>query len=423
MITTVISFICVLGFLVFVHELGHFLAARKVGVTVTEFSIGFPPKIASKVIGATEYMISWIPLGGYVRLKGQDIDDEDPTEYDNYASKTIAQRFFILIAGPLANFITALIFMPLVFLIGYDVPSFFMEKPVIYDVTKDGVAHRAGITKGDLIVKVNNQTVSNWREVEEKVGKLGEKDQRDSRILSFDLKNSHLRIEGPGWKAVNKPVIGNVAPGSPADKAGLKSGDLIVSLADNKIENWSQLSPFIQESDGNSIRFTVLRAGETKVIEVIPQYNKERKYWNVGIGSSYVTVSENLIDSIIMGVNRVKFLTVATFEFLYRMITGSVGSESVGGPIMIAQMVGQAAKSGANDLVALIGYISLQLGIFNLLPIPALDGGHIFFLALEKIKGSALSKKFRINTQKAGFSILMFLILYISVQDGLRLFQ
>ena len=167
----------------------------------------------------------------------------------------------------------------------------------------------------------------------------------------------------------------------------------------------------------------VLREGNSQALQLIPTWNADSKKWTIGIMSPVVRVREGLADSIRLGAIRTYHMARSTYFFLYQMISGNSNSDSVGGPIMIAQMVGAAAQRGVSDLIYLVGYISLQLGIFNLLPIPALDGGHIFFLLVEKIKGGTLSKSFRINTQKIGFSLLMFLILYISFQDSLRLFQ
>ena len=428
MLTTVITFIIVLGFLVFIHELGHFMAARKVGVKVLEFSIGFPPKLISKTVGDTKYMLSWIPLGGYVRLKGQDTEDEDPNEAGNYASKTILQRFFILIAGPFMNILTAFIFMPLVFMIGYEVPAYLDSKPVIYNVTKDSLAEKLDIKKDDQIISINGVATENWKKVQKQINdgsqkieiKILRSGNEISKVITPDLLETNNAI---GWEALIEPVIGKVVQNSSAYKAGLEKGDRILNINGDKINSWTELSPHIQVSKGKALNLLINRNGDFKEIEIIPTWNKQNNYWVIGVLSLNINHSEGFVDAITLGSKRVVFLAGKSFEFLYRLVSGKESVKAVGGPIMIASMIGDAAKSGVSNLLALVAFISLQLGIFNLLPIPALDGGHILFLLFEKIKGQTLSKKFRINMQKTGFSILLMLILYISVQDGIRIFN
>lgn len=429
MFITVITVIVVLSFLVFIHELGHYLAARFVNVDVLEFSIGFPPKIYSKLVGKTEYMISLIPIGGYVRLKGQNLDDEDVNEEGNYAAKSILQRFTILFAGPLMNFIVAMIFMPLVIYLGYEVPAYMINPPILGEIEHNSVAQQLGFQERDLILSINGQPVNNWKEAQIAFSKK-EKPvyeiiiNRQGQKLTRQVDRQHFTNgKGLGWKIKIKPIIGDISTASPAKKAGLATHDQIISINNQPVSDWSQISTLVQNSKGEEVRMSVLRGSRTVELQITPKWNQETKSWIVGIRSQMVKTSESFGDSIVMGFHQCFELSKRTLEFLYKLITREVNSEAVGGPIMIAKMVGQAAKNSVSSLLSLVAFISLQFAIFNLLPIPALDGGHIFFLIIEKIKGSALSKKFRLTTQKIGFSLLMFLILYVSVQDGLRLFQ
>ena len=426
---TFIVFILVLSFLIFIHELGHFLAARKVGVKVHEFSIGFPPKIVSKTINGTKYMISWIPLGGYVRLHGQDPESENPDEPDNYAAKSVTQRFFILVAGSFMNFLVALVFMPIVFYMGYNRPAFLEQIPQIGSVTSGSVAEKVGIQKGDQILQINGEIVKTWLELQQGLEKvetptLSIKIQRGEQRTTLSISSEEFANPTAfGWNPYVEPTIGEVTVGSPAGLAALQQGDRILSVGGEPLEQWSEITPLIQKSKGKAIEFVISRKGENLNKLITPQWNDNGKYWLVGINTAKVKFSENFTDSVKLGVLRIYHLTKATFNFIGDLLTGQAGGNTVGGPIMIAQMVGQAAQTGLSELFSLIAFISLQLAIFNMLPIPALDGGHILFLVFEKIKGSALSKNFRFNMQKAGFSLLLLLIIYISVQDGLRLFQ
>ncbi len=429
MIITIIAVILALSFLIFVHELGHFLAAKKVGVHVLEFSIGFPPKLISRMIGKTEYLISLIPIGGYVRLKGQGIDDEDPSDPENYASKSILQRFIILVSGPLMNLLVTLVFMPLVFFIGYEIPAYLRSAPEIGFVQNESKAELLDFRKNDLILSVNGIKTGTWKEVQTLISESNTEIttimlRREGQVSSRMINTASLKNNSDfGWRARITTVIGNVSPESPAAESGLEEGDRILELNGVKTEDWSQISPLVQESDGKPIRIVIDRNGQNLAHVISPKWNESHEYWVLGVGSETIHVSENLKDSIVLGTHRVYVLTSRTFEFLFRLITGKEDSDSVGGPIMIAKLMGQAVQTSITSFLTLVAFISLQFAIFNLLPIPALDGGHIFFLIIEKIKGKTLSKNLRLSIQKIGFSLLMLLILYISIQDGLRLFN
>jgi regulator of sigma E protease len=232
-----------------------------------------------------------------------------------------------------------------------------------------------------------------------------------------------LAFRGFGWQPKISTTIGYVVPKSEAEKAGLLPGDHITHLNQKKIDDWTEISPLVGQSKGKPINVRVLRDGKPKDFVITPVWEESQKSWVMGITGQTVYTSENLKDSIVLGTKRAYLLTVGTFKFLFRLIAGKEKSESVGGPIMIAKMMGEAAQSGVDKLLILVAFISLQFAIFNLLPIPALDGGHIFFLIFEVISGKALSKNLRLSIQRIGFSLLLLLILYISVKDGFRLFN
>lgn len=428
MIFTIISIVLVISFLVFAHELGHYLGARAVGVKVLEFSIGFPPKIFSKKVGETEYMISLIPIGGFVRLLGQNIDDEDPDQPGNYASKSIFRRFIIMVSGPLANLIVAFLIMPLIFWSGYEVPAYMLKPPVVENILPDSGAAKLGIEQNDRFVQINGIPVSTWREVSAEIQSSQDliielKIQRDLITYTRSVSPSLLRdFKAFGIDITVDPVIGTIARRSAAEKAGLKKGDRVIAINGETISAWSQISPALQKSGDSTIEISILRNGQPKVIAITPEWNDANQYWVIGVTSQTEIISEPFLSSILLGAKRVIALTRGTYEFLARLVTGKEKSDAIGGPIMIAQMVGQAAHTNLSSLLALVAFISLQFCIFNLLPIPALDGGHILFLIFEKIKGSALSAKFRLTVQKIGFSLLMTLILLISIQDTIRVF-
>lgn len=429
MIISIIAVVVSLSFLIFIHELGHFIAARRVNVHVIEFSIGFPPKVVSRVIGKTEYLISLIPIGGYVRLKGQGIEDEDPTDPENYASKTVSQRLLILVSGPLMNLLVTLVLMPVVFYLGYEVPVYMVQPPEIGRVIEESTADRLDFRKGDRVAAINDRRVDTWKDVQTELGQSHDSIititlERGGKTLHRKFSSENLnRQEGIGWIPKTPPVVGAVAEDSPAEQAGLVIGDRILQINETAVDDWSEISPAIQSDKGSEVVLQVERDGNRQQLAIKPEWNESQQNWIIGINSQTARISESLSDAVILGFKRTYTLTVRTFEFLYRLIAGKEDSDSVGGPIMIARLMGEAAQTSLSSLLTLVAFISLQFSIFNLLPIPALDGGHILFLLIEKIRGRSLSKNARMSIQRIGFSLLIFLILFISIQDSLRLFN
>lgn len=425
--STIVTFIVVLGFLIFIHELGHFLAARAVGVQVQEFSIGFPPRIASKEVKGTRYSLSWLPLGGFVKLKGQNLDDEDPTDPENYAAKSISQRLLILVAGAGMNLIGAFMLMPLVYMIGFDQPAVLFEKPLIGWVEQQSDAERIGIQKGDLVISLNDQATPDWQtllKIAEKVDDPYVRLEilRNSQTQKFVIPREKFQ-SGIGWQMYTPADLGDILDGSPAEKAGLQEGDRILQINGNPIEDWHQLTELIRLSKGENLQIKVQRGGSEVDLSANAEYRKDYKTWVLGISTKTRKVNYGFFESVQLGSKKVVDSGIRTFAFLGQLISGNGSKEDVGGPIMIAKIIGQAAQKGAADLFGLISFISLQLAIFNLLPIPALDGGHIFFLLIEKIKGGSLSPVFREKTQMIGFFLLILLMVYVTIQDSIRLFQ
>ena len=437
---TAFTFITVLGFLIFIHELGHYLAAKHVGVRVETFSIGFPPTIYGKKVGDTEYKVSWIPLGGYVRLFGQNVTDEDPEDPSNYASKSILQRIYILVGGPAMNLLFALFIMPVLYMIGIQSPAYLDEIPKLKSVEKGSIAEKIGMQANDQVLSINGNEVLNWRTINQELGKgltsssLDLEIDRQGNLLSLKIPIQELQQQRHmGWKPFIVPRAGGFTSPSPAKEAGLQEGDLILSINGNSVQDWSDLIPLIQQSqtqtlevkseNAEKIIVEFERSGEVKFVEMKPYFEKEAGLWLMGMSMPTLNTSYGIQKSLSMGVERIWQLTQATIKFLGQMLSGQGSMDDLGGPIRIGIVLGDAAKSGISNLIFLMAFISLQLGIFNLLPIPALDGGHILMLGFEKLKGAPLSTLFRERTQMLGFSVLIALMLFVTWNDLIQLFR
>tara|TARA_B100000700_G_scaffold121252_1_gene136107 strand:+ start:2335 stop:3642 length:1308 start_codon:yes stop_codon:yes gene_type:complete len=434
MITTVLSFLLVLGVLIFIHELGHFIAARHVGVKVEAFSIGFPPTALSKKIGETKYIISWVPIGGYVKLFGQNVTDENKNDPTNYASKSILQRLYILIAGPLMNLLFALIFMPIVFWMGVDIPAYLKNKPFIQKVEISSYADKLGLAANDKIISINGNYVNSWETLNNILNQISPSEKFS---LEFERAGNSFIIEGSaikmhragqmGWSPKIAPIVGGFTQNSPAKNGGIQSGDIIKKINGQQILDWSEISPEIQKimkvnkTNKEKIFIELERKGEPLFKEVLPYFEEDSQKWFLGMRIQNISRSHSFKDSLILGIERLLFLTKSTFNFLGQMIIGDGSVDDLGGPIKIGIVIGEAVRSSLVDLFFLMSFISLQLGIFNLLPIPALDGGHIFMLLLEKLKGGPLSKSAREKTQLVGFSILISLMIFVTWNDVMGL--
>ena len=431
MLITLIAFLIVLGILIFIHELGHFLAARHVGVRVEAFSVGFPPTLWGKKIGDTKYRISWIPVGGYVKLFGQNVDDEDPNDPTNYAHKSLFQRLYILTAGPLMNLLFALIFMPLVFWIGMETPAYLDDSPRIKDVQDGSYSQKLGIQANDEIIAINGTFVKNWEELHNTMGSIP---PSETLVFDIDRKGNSIYIEGSaiemhrlgsmGWSPYLVPVVGGFSSGSPAERAGIKVGDKITRINELVIGDWSDISPSVQKimtaeskKPDSTLKVELERNSEVKFVEVTPFFETNSQRWLLGMSMSKKFRSHSLGESFTLGISRLWFITKGTFSFLGQMFKGEGSMDDLGGPVKIGMVIGDAVRSGISDLFFLMAFISLQLGIFNLLPIPALDGGHILMLLIEKINGKPLSTTIRERTQMIGFSALLFLMIFVTWND------
>jgi regulator of sigma E protease len=442
-VTTIISFVVVLGILILVHEFGHFIVARLSGVGVERFSIGFGPVLARYRGKETEYCLSLVPLGGYVKMMG---DDENPLEGGKSGTldpkrafnlKPLPIRFLIVFAGPAMNFVLAAVIFALVFM--------FLGRPVapavIGRTVEGSPVAQAGLKTGERIVAIDGRPVQYWEDVQKAVqdargrmlsltvqGPGGERKVAitPTQTKTRDLFGDERETWDLGARPYVPPSIGDVVGGFPAQKAGLKSGDVIVGLEGKPVHSWDELAEGIHQRPGQPTRLEVKRGTETFSVTVEPSAVKERgpdgkevEVGRIGISpaAGITFVRSNPVQAVRDGVERTVEVTVLTAVGLYKIIVGQLDRKNIGGPIQIAVTAGEQARQGVASLAFFTAVISINLFLLNLLPVPMLDGGHLLFFLFEAVLGRPLSLRKREVAQQVGFGLLMLLMVYAVYND------
>ena len=427
-------FLIVLGILVLVHELGHFGAAKSLGVRVDKFSIGFWPKLFGVKRGETEYMVSLIPWGGYVKIAGQEEPEGDEPEHHELCSRGKFQRLYVFIAGPSANFVLAALLFPLVYMLGISVSAYIDQPVTVGWVEKSSPAAMVGITSGDTIVEVMGSPTPTWEDALTEIGSrpgqhISMVVERDGRRRTVSLTVAEERRYGAGVIGVGMPIppiIANVMDARPANKAGLEAGDVVLNINAVEVSDWMQLRDAVKASGGKPLVMQVKRGKTALTVKVVPEFSEELGSFAIGIGappSPTKMMRYPFGESIYRGVRKLFSTMALTFEVLSRLITGEASIKSLGGPIMIARVAGQYARAGTTPLLELVAFLSVQLFILNLLPIPVLDGGHVLFLGVEAATKRPVSLKFKEAATRIGFALLIGFMLLVSYNDILRLLR
>ncbi|HCU25587.1 MAG TPA: RIP metalloprotease RseP [Deltaproteobacteria bacterium] len=434
---TILYFILGLGLLIFIHELGHFLVAKFSGIRVERFSLGFGPHLGFKV-GETEYCISLLPLGGYVKMSGQeDFGEGEIVPLDDpraFSSKSLWTRVKVVLAGPVMNLLLPFLLMPLVFMIGRQEPKYLQQVPVVMGVQADSPAAKAALQKGDVILTVNGKTAVNWdtvlREMAKPVGseihlqvhRGPETFETSAQLAAMEGgMGGYLGIEPIFFVDVD-PIIGGFTPDSPAHLAGMQVNDKVLAVNGVPISDWAQMAEQVNESRGKPITFTVDRSGSSVELKVAPIFNTGLKKYVIGVskGSNpdlFQRRAYGPLESFRKGVHENFVLFGMTFKVLKDLVTLKASYKELGGPVRIAQISAKAAKQGLGNFLYLLAFLSIQLGVLNLLPIPVLDGGHLLFMAYEAVAGHALSMRKRLLAQQIGMFLLLTLMVMVTVND------
>lgn len=430
--TTTLAFLFVLGVLVFVHELGHFLVARWHGVRVITFSLGFGPKIAKFNRGGTEYCVSIIPLGGYVKLAGETVEENRSGEPDEFLSKSKWVRFQVYIAGPLMNILLAIVVLAGVLAQGADVPLAATSAPVIGSIADDSPAAVAGLQVGDRIVSADGRDVDTWEDLEiEVVLKAGRElsllvARGDGQVSISVTPDSVGRYElgDIGIGPVQRPQVRQVNPGSPAERAGFQPNDVLLAVGDRRGPSHSEVIERIQASAERPLQMVVERAGAEVPLTVTPEGNE-------GAGMIGVILSEaetrridpSLAQAFQMSLEQNWESTLLIGRTLRGLFTTETPVRQLMGPVAIAEMSGTAASIGLVALFNLMAMISLNLGLVNLMPVPVLDGGHIAILAVEGIARRDLSLRVKERILTAGAVMIVLLMVTVIFNDISRLLR
>ena len=443
---TIIAFVAVLGILILIHEWGHFIVARLSGVGVERFSIGFGPVIWRYKGKETEYCISAIPMGGYVKMMG---DDENPIEGGrtgvvdparSFNLKPIWARFLIVFAGPGMNFVLAVVLASLAFMI-WGRP---VVPAVVGRVTEGSAAAQAGIKPGDRIVAVDGHPLQYWDEVQGAVqdsrgkkltltvvGPEGERkvEVTPQRVAGRDIFGDEQDYWDLGARQAVSDLakIGEVIPGGPAMAAGIKPGDIVVSLQGQSIGSWDDLADAISKRPGQPTELGIKRGEGMVTITVTPAPSGPDGKGRIGIshavapGPGAVFVRSNPLVAVKDGLLKTWEWTYMTVKGMFKLLTAQLAPSNIGGPIQIAAAAGEQARQGLAYLTLFTALISVNLAVLNLLPVPMLDGGHLLFFVCEAILGRPVSLRKREIAQQVGFVLLMMLMVYAVYNDLSRL--
>jgi regulator of sigma E protease len=421
--TNFFAFVLVLGFLIFAHEAGHFIMAKLFHVRVLVFSFGFGQRLFGFLRGDTDYRVSLIPLGGYVRMAGDTPEDGRTGDPAEFLSKPKWQRFLILFAGPFMNVLIAVVFIAVISMAGTES---LVVRPIIGDVSPEKPAAQAGLQPGDRIVAVNGERIDNWDDLRMAISMHAgtplrveyiRNGVRHTTVMTPERENSEY---GPVGRAGIRPwidaAVGRVRPNSPAARAGLRPGDIIVDANGKPVRQLMQLDEVFNQAKGAPIALDVVR-GSQRLRVVLPAVKSEAQDPYRGFLPPTEIHKLSLIpalkDSVVQNEKMLRYALVT----IGRLIRGEASVKEFSGPISIARISGDMLRQGWMATVALMAMISLQLGIMNLLPIPVLDGGHIMILLVEGVVGRDLSIRVKERIQQVGFALLAALMIVVIYND------
>lgn len=439
----ILALIVTLGVLVTVHEFGHFWVARRCGVKVLRFSVGFGPVLLSKLgKDGTEYALAAIPLGGYVKMLDEREAPVEPALLDQaFNRKNVWQRIAVVAAGPLANILFAIFAYWLLFVTGIT-----QVKPVIGGITANTPAAEANVPDNGVITAINGEAVASWSDVNYAlIGSLGEtgiiRVQVDSDEYALNVANWLSSAEEPDpvaalgiepFRPEVPAIIDQVSPDSAAFLAGLQSGDKILSVNQQPLSDWFEFVKTVQGSAGQVLQLEVQRGARTENLRLIPATVQAADGSEKGFAGASVVAPQLPADFVVQqkfdplsalnkGVAKTWDMSIMTLEAMGKMLQGMLSVKNLSGPITIAKVASASAQAGFEAFIGFLAYVSVMLAVMNLLPVPVLDGGHLLFYVIEAIKGSPVSEKIQMMGMKIGMGLLFTLMSLAIFNDLSRL--
>jgi regulator of sigma E protease len=427
-LTTLIAFLFVLGVLIFVHELGHFLAARRHGVRVLTFSLGFGPKILKVTRGDTEYCVSAIPLGGYVKMAGENPEDPRSGQPDEFLSKTKWQRFQILFAGPAMNIILAVVVLAFVLMQGAEMFVYMDQPPVVGAVLPDSPAAQAGLRRGDRILTVAGREVPTWEDLLIEISTRPNRDVGVTLLRDGNPVSATVRPVGEGKYEIGNigvlpdvnPVVASVISGDIAEAAGFKAGDVVLAINGERVVTEAQFRRIVGRLGESEMLFTVKRGSQQVDLRATPKDRGDGAKVGLYISDPKKSFKPGPLEAVRMSVQQNIKSSGLIFRTLAGLFTGATSVRQLQGPVGIAQLSGESAQEGFIALLSLMAMLSINLGILNLMPVPVLDGGHILIMALEGIARRDFSMQVKEKMLLAGFVVLMMLMVTVIYNDLTR---
>lgn len=431
-VITIVSFAFVLGVLVFVHELGHFLAAKRVGIRVLKFQLGFNPTIVSFRKGGTEYGIGALPLGGYVKMAGENPEEERTGSGDEFLSKSKWERFQVLIMGPTMNLLLAVVLTAIVLFQGAEVLVFEDQPPVVGVVAAGSPAAKSDIQPGDRIVSVAGHSVDTWQQLfiavesranrEVPIGLLRNGLELTRQITPLPQPgNSRFEIGDIGVLPNVHPHVKTVNAEDPAGRAGIKPGDIVAAVDGRPITFSWQLRDEISKHPGKPMALSIVRDGAPRTIQVLPDRHGDIGWLGILPVDETKSIKPGALEAVTMSVQKNAQFAGMILQTVWGLITFETSPKQLMGPVAIAQLSGESAQLGWIPLMMLMASISLNLGLLNLMPVPVLDGGHIFIMALEGLVRRDFPQRVKEKMLLAGFVVLMMLMVTVIYNDLSRI--
>jgi regulator of sigma E protease len=435
---TLIGIVLVLGVIILVHEWGHFIVARLFGVRVDVFSIGFGPRLFGVKRGDTDWRVSALPLGGYVRMAGQDMSDVDsgdkpPTGApDELMSKKRWQRALISFAGPAVNLIFPVLLLGIYYLVSGVPYAAFLNKPVVVSGFPSTQQDSSGLQVGDKLVALNDVKNPSWERAQSilyqsapgTTFKAEIENNGAQREVNLAVKNDPYQLP-LGFRPI-PPAIGEVAPGTPADHAGVQSGDVVRSVNGQSVAYWDQFVDLVRNSGGKTLQLQIERKGQPVNLSITPKQgvtDPSEKNYQIGVvpepGLAYRRVGP--VEALSTATSRTADFVTQTVAVVGKLFSGKVSVKQLQSVVGISRTAGQAVSEGAFAVITFMALISVNLGILNLLPIPILDGGHILLLSLEGIRRRDFSLAFKERFIQVGLVFLLVLIVYVMYNDVMRM--